>query len=64
VLIELSRMETSAEFEPSYLRFLLDWEDWSGPVGKLLSELAYHRSVPSSEGGSGSLPLATTVLPD
>lgn len=42
-LNELNRMESSAEFEPSYPRFLLDWEDSSGALGTLLSELAYHR---------------------
>jgi hypothetical protein len=43
VFNELNRMKISATFVPTYPRFLLDWEDASGALGKALLEVAYQR---------------------
>ncbi|OHC98557.1 MAG: hypothetical protein A2885_16965 [Sphingopyxis sp. RIFCSPHIGHO2_01_FULL_65_24] len=43
VLSELNRMKSSATFAPTYPRFILDWEDVSGSLGKVLVEVAYQR---------------------
>ena len=43
VLDELNRMKVSATFVPTYPRFLLDWEDASGSLGKALIDVAYQR---------------------
>lgn len=43
VLNELNRMKVSATFVPTYPRFLLDWEDASGALGKALIDVAYQR---------------------
>ncbi|MCW4462663.1 hypothetical protein OK349_13175 [Sphingomonas sp. BT-65] len=41
---ELERMRQSADYEPIYPRFVLDWPDVSAELGKALMRSAYERS--------------------
>ena len=40
---ELENMRISAMFNPTYTRFVLDWPDASGELGKALIAAAYAR---------------------
>lgn len=41
---ELERMAMSPGFQPTYPRFVLDWPDAAGPLGKQLLEISYLRA--------------------
>ncbi|MES2451988.1 MAG: hypothetical protein V4610_15620 [Pseudomonadota bacterium] len=43
VLAELRKMKASADYLPTYPRFLLDREDAAQPLGEKLIEIGYHR---------------------